>query len=212
MGVVLALVLVVGVLITLALMSLSSEPDVPNNSVLVLKVEGSMPDYVNADDLTSRFFGGQADSLSNLLLQLRKAKADKRVGAVMLDTGMIEGGWAKAEEIRDAIADLRKSGKPVYAYMEFGDDKAYYIATAAERVYVPPIGDLFNSEPVIGLSPSKLTLFAASRNPSAKPCKAFIRLDANEVLLQPKVIRIDLVAAFGIVADAVLRVNIDWAN
>jgi len=143
MGVVLALVLVVGVLITLVLMSLSGEPDVPNNSVLVLKVEGSMPDYVNADDLTSRFFGGQADSLSNLLLQLRKAKADKRVGAVMLDTGMIEGGWAKAEEIRDAVADLRKSGKPVYAYMEFGDDKAYYIATAAERVYVPPIGDLF---------------------------------------------------------------------
>ena len=142
-GVVLTLVVLGGLVVALVLMSLNREPDVPNNSVLVLKVEGSLPDYANADDLTSRFFGGQPNSLSNLLLQLRKAKADKRVGAVLLDIGMVEGGWAKAEEIRDAVADLRKSGKPVYAYMEFGDDKEYYIATAAERVYVPPIGDLF---------------------------------------------------------------------
>jgi protease-4 len=142
-GVVLTLVVLGGLVVALVLMSLSGEPDVPDNSVLVLNVEGSMPDYVNADDFMSRLFGGQPNSLSNLLLQLRKAKADRRVGAVMLDVGMVEGGWAKAEEIRDAVADLRKSGKPVYAYMEYGDDKEYYIATAAERVYVPPIGDLF---------------------------------------------------------------------
>jgi protease-4 len=93
--------------------------------------------------MSSRFFGGETDSLANLLLQLRKAKADKRVGAVLLDIGMLGGGWAKADEIREAVADFRKSGKPIYAYMEFGGDKEYYIATAAERVYVPPIGDLF---------------------------------------------------------------------
>jgi protease-4 len=141
--VVLALVVVCGLVVTLALMSLRSEPDVPNNSVLVLKVEGSLPDYAPADELSSRLFGAQANSLSNLLLQLRKAKADKRVGAVLLDIGMVGGGWAKAEELRDAVADFRKSGKPIYSYMEYGDDKEYYIATAAERVYVPPIGDLF---------------------------------------------------------------------
>src|SRR5437588_8907703 len=124
-------------------MSLNNEPEIPNNTVLVLKVEGSLPDFTNADEFSSRFFGAQPNSLSSLLLQLRKAKADKRVGAVLLDIGMIEAGWAKAEEIRDAVADFRKSGKPIYAYMEFGADKAYCVATAAERVYVPPIGDLF---------------------------------------------------------------------
>src|SRR5205085_4293103 len=141
--VVLALVLVVGCVLALVLMSLNREPEVPNNSVLVLKVEGSLPDFTNADEISSRFFGAEPNSLSNLLLQLRKAKADKRVGAVLLDIGMIGAGWAKAEEIRDAVADFRKSGKPIYAYMEFGADKEYYVATAAERVYVPPIGDLF---------------------------------------------------------------------
>jgi protease IV len=143
LGVLTALALVVVVVAAVALMSLSGEPDIPNNSVLVLKVAGSLPDYTNADPVSARFFGAEPNSLSNLLLQLRKAKADKRVGAVLLDVGMLEAGWAKSEEIRDAVADFRKSGKPVYAYMEYGDDKSYFVATSAERVYVAPIGDLF---------------------------------------------------------------------
>ncbi|MDT5294820.1 MAG: protease [Acidobacteriota bacterium] len=142
-GILMVLVLAAGLVVALVLMSLNSEPDIPANSVLVLKVEGALPDYTNADTFSSRFFGGETNSLSNLLLQLRKAKADKRVGAVLLDIGMLGAGWAKADEIRDAVADFRKSGKPIYAYMEFGSDKEYYVAVAAERVYVAPIGDLF---------------------------------------------------------------------
>ncbi|HEX7956194.1 MAG TPA: signal peptide peptidase SppA, partial [Pyrinomonadaceae bacterium] len=142
-GILMACVLVAALVVALVLMSLDSEPDVPRNSVLVLKVEGQLPDYSNADELSSRFFGGDTNSLSNLLLQLRKAKADKRVGAVLLDVGMLGAGWAKADEMREAVAEFRKSGKPIYAYMEFGGDKEYYVAAAAERVYVPPIGDLF---------------------------------------------------------------------
>ena len=142
-GLLAVFVLLGGLVVAVVVMSLNDEPEVASNSVLVLNVEGSLPDYTNADELSSRFFGGETNSLSNLLLQLRKAKADKRVSAVLLDIGMLGGGWAKADEIRDAITDFRKSGKPIYAYMEFGTDKEYYVATAAERIYVPPIGDLF---------------------------------------------------------------------
>ncbi|HEX8145930.1 MAG TPA: signal peptide peptidase SppA [Pyrinomonadaceae bacterium] len=142
-GLLAVFVLLVGLVVAFVVMSLGGEPELESNSVLVINVEGSLPDYTNADELSSRFFGGETNSLSNLLLQLRKARADKRVGAVLLDIRMLGGGWAKADEIRDAIADFRKSGKPIYAYMEFGGDKEYYVATAAERVYVPPIGDLF---------------------------------------------------------------------
>jgi protease-4 len=142
-GLLTVFVLLIGLVVAVALVSLGGEPEVASNSVLVLNVEGSLPDYTNADEFSSRFFGGETNTLSNLLLQLRKAKADKRVGAVLLDVGMLGGGWAKADELREAVADFRKSGKPIYAYMEFGSDKEYYVATAAERVYVPPIGDLF---------------------------------------------------------------------
>ena len=138
-----ACALVVVLVIGFVLISLDTEPNIASNSVLVLKVEGQLPDHTNADEYSSRLFGGEPNSLSDLLLQLRKAKADKRVGAVLLDVRMLGAGWAKADEIRDAVAEFRKSGKPIYAYMEFGSDKEYYVATAAERVYLPPIGDLF---------------------------------------------------------------------
>jgi protease-4 len=52
-------------------------------------------------------------------------------------------GWGKSEELRDAIADFRTSGKPVYAFIEFGLNKEYYIATACDKIIVPPPGELF---------------------------------------------------------------------
>ncbi|HEV2864788.1 MAG TPA: signal peptide peptidase SppA [Pyrinomonadaceae bacterium] len=142
-GVVLSLFVLGAVVVVLIAMSLNAEPDIPDNSVLVLRVEGGLPDHSNADPFSTRFFGANPNSLENLLTQLRKAKADKRVGAVLLDVGLVGGGWAKAGEVRAGVADFRKSGKPIYAYMEVGADKEYYISTAAERVYVAPIGDLF---------------------------------------------------------------------
>jgi protease IV len=142
-GILITVVFVVGLFIAVIAMSLNREPDIPSNSVLVLNVEGTLPDFTSTDEFSSRFFGGETNSLASLLAQLRKAKADTRVGAVLLDIGMVGAGWAKSDEIREAVADFRKSGKPIYAYMEFGADKEYYIATAAERVYVAPIGDLF---------------------------------------------------------------------
>ena len=112
------------------------------NSVLELRVSGSLPDYV-PDDPLRRLFSGQPQSLSSLLTQFRKAKSDKRITAILLDIDMSEAGWAKSEEIRGAIADFRASGKPVYAYMETGLNKDFYIAAACEKIYIPPSGELF---------------------------------------------------------------------
>src|SRR5229473_1768224 len=142
-GIVIALVLV-GVLGIAIIVSAfrGNPPSIRDNSVLVLKVSGPLPDYV-PDDPFRRLFGGQPLSLNSLLAQLRKAKVDKRITAVMLEIDMPETGWAKAEEIRGAIADFRTSGKPVYAYMEYGMNKDYYIATACDKIFLPPPGELF---------------------------------------------------------------------
>ncbi len=142
-GIVLALVMVVVFAIAIIVSSIRGEqPSIQDNSVLALRISGSMPDYV-PDDPFRRIFGGQPQSLSSLLVQFRKAKADKRITAVMLDIDMSEAGWAKSEEIRSAIEDFRSTGKPVYAYMETGLNKDYYIATACDKIFVPPPGELF---------------------------------------------------------------------
>ena len=115
----------------------------PNNSVLVLNVSGELPDYVPDDPLLEAVGIGQTQSFTSLLTQLRKAKADNRIGGVLLNINFPGIGWGKAEELRNAVKDLRSSGKPVYAYMQMGMNKDYYIATAADKVFLAPPGDLW---------------------------------------------------------------------
>ncbi|HEY0321585.1 MAG TPA: signal peptide peptidase SppA [Pyrinomonadaceae bacterium] len=117
-------------------------PTIHDNSVLVLNIKGSMPDYV-AEDPLAKALGAEDNSLTGLLWQIRKAKADKRIKAMLLDVDLSSTGWGQADEIRDAIADFRTSGKPVYAYMLLATNKEYYIATACDRIYVSPSGNLF---------------------------------------------------------------------
>lgn len=121
----------------------ANRPDVEDNSVLILNISGDLPDYVAEEPLAKAFGVSQKQSFTGLLTQMRKAKVDKRIGAVLLDIDFPAIGWGKAFEMREAIADLRTSGKPVYAYMEIGTNREYYIATAADKIFLPPSGDIY---------------------------------------------------------------------
>ena len=142
-GIVLGVVLfcVVGMAIIVSMVR-GERPSIRDNSVLALNVSGPLPDYV-PDNALNRIFANPPQSLSSLLAQFRKAKVDKRISAIILDVDASDAGWAKAEEIRDAIKDFRSSGKPVYAYMETGFNKDYYVAAACDKIYLPPSGELF---------------------------------------------------------------------
>lgn len=142
-GIVLGFILIVFIGMAILVSAIRGEqPSIKDNSVLALRISGTLPDYV-PDNTLNRLFGNPPQSLSSLLAQFRKAKADKRIKAIILDVDASETGWAKAEEIRGAIQDFRASGKPVYAYMETGFNKDYYVAAACDKVYIPPSGELF---------------------------------------------------------------------
>ena len=134
------LVAVIGLLL---LVSSSNSPTISSNSVLELNVSGDLPDFSYEDQTLKMFGASQPPSFTSLLTQLRKAKVDKRVSAVLLDVSFPQIGWGKADELRDAIIDFKQSGKPIYAYMEIGSNKEYYISTAADKIFLPPSGDLY---------------------------------------------------------------------
>lgn len=121
----------------------SRNPYVSHNTVLLVRLEGALPDYAYPDAFASRFLGGPTQSLTGIAEQLRKAKADKRIGAVLVDIRSFNAGWAKADELREAIYDFRQSNKPIYAYLEANSNKEYYIAAACQRIYIPPVRDLY---------------------------------------------------------------------
>ena len=125
------------------LLSSFGKPPVATNTVLILNVSGELPDYVAEDELAKAFGIAQKQSFSSLMTQIRKAKVDKRIGGMVLDINFPGIGWGKAHELRDAIADFKTSGKPVYAYLEIGMNREYYIATAADKIFLAPAGDLY---------------------------------------------------------------------
>jgi len=114
------------------------EPSVPSNATLVLRVGGSLSELA-PNDVVGYLRGTKAPTVRGIVDNLRKAKVDSRVRAVLLKpTGFESPFWGKVQEVRDAVVDFRKSGKPVYAYLEYGGDREYYLATAADKVFLMP--------------------------------------------------------------------------
>src|SRR6188472_3498727 len=84
-GGIIFVVLVVGIIAAAILAEAFGRPSVPDNSVLVLSISGELPDYVPEDQFAKVLGVNQGQSFTGLLTQLRKAKVDSRIQAVMLD-------------------------------------------------------------------------------------------------------------------------------
>lgn len=80
--------------------------------------------------------------LNDILLNLKKAKADKDIKGIYLEISEPAAGFATLEEIRNGLLDFKSSGKFIYAYAEGYSQKAYYLASTANKVYLNPQGAL----------------------------------------------------------------------
>jgi protease IV len=118
------------------------EPAVPSNATLVLRVGGNLAELAPGD-VVGYLSGSRTPTVRSIVDNLRKAKRDSRIRAVLLKpTGFESPFWAKVQEVRDAVVDFKKSGKPIYAYLEYGGDREYYLATAADKVFLMPSAPL----------------------------------------------------------------------
>jgi protease IV len=73
---------------------------------------------------------------------IREAASDARVQALVLHIDQVDWGWAKVSEIREAVLDFRRAGKPVYAALAGGGEREYLLASAAGTVASPPLAML----------------------------------------------------------------------
>ena len=137
----LTVVLVVGSLVLLYVVA-ARGPSIPEEATLVLRPGGDLPEF-RPDDIVGQVLGRDAPTLRGLVESLRKAKRDPRIRAVVLRPSGLESAlWGKLQELRGAIADFRSSGKRVIAHLEYGGDREFYLASAADRVFLLPTSPL----------------------------------------------------------------------
>ena len=122
-------------------LAVSRGPTIPSTAMLVLRPGGEIQEMVS-DDLFG-LFGRNTQTVRGFIDGLEKAKRDPRIHAVLLMPSSLSlPYWAKVQELRDAIIDFRKSKKTVVAFLEYGGDREYYLASAADKVYLLPTSPL----------------------------------------------------------------------
>lgn len=115
--------------------------NVEKNSVFVLNLSGTVSEQGSENPL-SMFTGDNSlnSGLNDILSSIKKAKANDDIKGIYIEAGALAANYATLQEIRNALADFRKSGKWIVAYGDFYTQGAYYVASVADKVYINPKG------------------------------------------------------------------------
>jgi protease IV len=128
--------------VVLMFFAASRGPSVPSSATLILRPGGDLPE-VEPDDVVGQVLGRDVNTVRGFVDALHKASRDSRVRSVLLMPSTLElPYWGKVQEMRDAITAFRKSGKKVTAFLEYGGDREYYLASAADQVFLMPSSSL----------------------------------------------------------------------
>ena len=115
--------------------SYSSTTKIEDNSVLVLKLDGSMTEQ-EEENMMNSLQGISSLSFEGTMKAIKKAKDDDKVAGIYLEAGQFGADLAQAEEIEKALLDFRKSGKWIIAYGENYSTLGYYLASTANKIYL----------------------------------------------------------------------------
>ncbi len=118
---------------------------VDSNSILHIKFEDPIVDRGSNEDVKIDFGPFSATTkmgLDKIKENLEKAKNDKKIEGIFLDVSYIPSGLASLDEIRTALIDFKESGKWIVSYSEMYTQKAYYLASTADEIYIYPEGSL----------------------------------------------------------------------
>lgn len=120
-----------------------SEP-IKDNTVLHLKLNYPVGERTNDDPFAnfnpSDFSTDKKLGLNDLKTCIKAAKTDDKIKGIYLDFDAVAMGSASAEELREALVDFRSGGKFIYSYSENMSQKAYYLASAGDKIYLDPMG------------------------------------------------------------------------
>ncbi|NOQ72383.1 MAG: signal peptide peptidase SppA [Crocinitomix sp.] len=120
----------------------SQQLTVEESTILHMELDGPIGDYTYAAFNPNTFQMAKQFGLNEILQGIDLAANDDNVEGIFLNCDNLAAGMATIKEIRDALIAFQAQGKFVVSYHENYDKKAYYLASAAEELYVYPSGML----------------------------------------------------------------------
>lgn len=114
---------------------------VKENTILHITLDGAIPELTdNVERDIYSFNTQQVLGLNDILYTLETAGKDDNIKGIFLEVDQLEGGFATARILRNALADFKSNGKFIIAHSKFYSQGAYYLASVANEVYVNPLG------------------------------------------------------------------------
>lgn len=136
-------VFIAGVGIGGMLASSETSATIEKNSVLVLKLKGSIVEQTTNNSIP---FLSDVDmesiGMDNILTAIKKAKTNDNIKGIYIENDGVEADMSQFQEIRDALADFKQSKKWVIAYGESFGPGSYYLSSVADKIYMNPQGDI----------------------------------------------------------------------
>jgi len=122
----------------------SDEVKVAEGSVLELKLDKPISERDPENPFAELGFSfgafSSTDGLDQIKAAIRRAKTDDNIEGIFLNMTLVDAGMAKLEEVRNELIDFKKSGKFVVSYTDVATEKAYYLASVSDKIYLNPIG------------------------------------------------------------------------
>lgn len=124
----------------------SSSPKVSTNSVLMLNLNGSLPDlsmddpFSTIDPFSGVFNAEPVVGLKELREVLNKAAKDDKIKAIWLNTDGLSSMPANSMELIRALEEFKSTGKLVYAYSDYMSELSLLINSVADKSYLNPMG------------------------------------------------------------------------
>lgn len=131
----------IGIVAGIVAMAGQKEVVVSKNTVILARFNKEITDRSTKSIMMMGYSGPDKNTgLDDILANLQKAKKDDNISGIYLDLTEIPAGISTVNEIRNGLLDFRKTGKFVWAYSETYTQKSYFLATAADRIFLNPEG------------------------------------------------------------------------
>ena len=119
---------------------------IPNKIILEIDFEKGFEEYAPTESVAN-LFSEKELSIKDTVFAIQKAAEDARVLGLVARVGSTPIALATVQEMRDAMLAFRSKKKPAVVYSEtFGEfgpgNNAYYLATAFDKVFLQPSGDI----------------------------------------------------------------------